>query len=245
MIFEIKNKLPHNADSYLHSEDVLTGTVFGYLRYFSNQNLLRRFLYEAHEVGNNNNHFTLESNKDFDIKFWKIYDGIEPDLRLENDFYDIIIECKYYSLLSGGDQLIKYSKLLNPNKKRVIILLTRTQDYSYLKEDMERSRKDIEQNIGLYYLSWQRLHFCMKDAPDKNLPENEKRLFNDLMAFLEKRCLVAFFGIEPPQNISLNWHYKKHYLFLYDATISWHYRKPYGFQNISIGRLWRYKNGRK
>jgi hypothetical protein len=234
--------MPNNSKSYTNSEDVLTGIVFGNLRYFSNQNILCSFLNEA--VSLNNTHPDIKSGNDFEIKFWEhnssetnLYD--EPDLHLKNDLYDIIIECKYWSKLgeNGVDersddytnQLIRYSNAIKDSKKEKIVIYLTNHDLRPNKE-LEKTQSKLEQQgIGLYWLSWNRLHYCMKQISDNILPNNEKLLFQDLLSFLEKRGMVTFYGIRIPDVNSLNWHY----------------RKQYCFHNLNFICKWRYRNGTK
>jgi hypothetical protein len=243
MVFEIKNKMPNNSESYRNSEDVLTSIVFGNLRYFSNQNLLYAFLNEA--VSLNNNHPNLKSGNDFDITFWErnysetnLYD--EPDLHLKNDLYDIIIECKYHSKLGENhadedsddytNQLIRYSNVIKDfAKEKLVIFLTNNPVRP--NSELEKSQSKLEQQgIGLYWLSWNRLHYCMKQMTDNVLPNNEKLLFQDLLSFLEKRNMITFYGIRIPE---------AHHIF------NWHYRKLYGFHNLNFICKWGYRNGTK
>jgi hypothetical protein len=242
MIFELKNKMFNNSESYMRSEDVLTGIVFGHLRYFSNQKLLLSFINEA--VSLDNKHPNIKADNDFSINFWErnlsetnLYD--EPDLHLENNLYDVIIECKYYSKLgeNGEDetseyytnQLIRYSNVLKGSKKEKIVIFL-TNDSVRLDNELKKSKNKLEQDgIGLYWLSWNRLHYCMKQMSDKGLPNNEKLLFKDLLRFLEKRNMISFYGISKPEIPNLNWHYQK----------------LYGFHNLNFTCKWGYKNGTK
>jgi hypothetical protein len=231
------------------------------LRYFSNQELLRSFLNEA--VSLDNKHPNLTSGSDFDIKFWErnssdtnLYD--EPDLHLKNDLYDIIIECKYYSKLgeNGVDesskdytnQLIRYSNSIKDSTKEKLVIFL-TNDYVRPNKELAKTKNTLEeQDIGLYWLSWNRLHYCMKQMSDKVLPNNEKLLFQDLLSFLEKRDIIAFYSIRIPEALSFNWYYKKQYCFHnldFATSFKWHYRKPYGFHKINFTYKWRYQNGAK
>jgi hypothetical protein len=220
IVFELKNKMPQNCEAYRRSEDVLTGIVFGHLRYFSSQKLLRTFLNEA--VSLDNKHPDLKAGNDFEITFWERnpsetnqYD--EPDLHLKNDVYDIIIECKYYAKLGENEadkdseyytnQLIRYSNAIKDSAKEKLMIFL-TNDLVRPNEEMENSKTKLEQHgIGLYWLSWNRLYCCMKQMSCQDLPDNEKLLFQDLLSFLEKRGMITFYGIRKPEACTLNWYY--------------------------------------
>ena len=102
MIYELRNKVPQNS-TFLRSEDVLTSTIFGNLRYFSNNDILNNFLNKSVDI--NNKPLSLK-NELYIYKFWEKYltkdlcKINEPDLILLNDRSIIMIECKYFSFLS-------------------------------------------------------------------------------------------------------------------------------------------------
>jgi hypothetical protein len=228
MLWEIKNKKPRNYHSFVSSEDVLTSTIFGSLRYFSNQNILINFLNKSSNINSN---LKIENDQIFKIDFWK-YCSMEnyycqPDLILSNNDYEIIIECKYRSPLSEeyekiddketyySNQLIKYSKIIeNSAKKNVIIYLTN--DPIMPIEIMEKTKPHINNKIYLYWLSWSKLYLSLNENKDSIILENEMILLNDLMEFLEKRGLVSFNGFTnydypiTNEEVELIWRYK-HY----------------------------------
>jgi hypothetical protein len=243
MIFELKNKIPRN---YLHSEDVLTGTVFGNIRYFSKQDILLNFLNESVDL--NKNKLKLKTNELLKIFFWeKCYntsDSIrkynEPDLFLENDNYAIIIECKYHSPLSeeyeivdeqGTDysnQLIRYSKILLDKKyeNRIKIVIFLTDHKSIPSEILVKSRKDIAPTIDLYWLSWNKLYLALMNQNTNNLPPNELLLYKELVAFLERRDMVTFNKFIIDDVIIDNFYYRKQYRYVNKKIIfTWRYKK--------------------
>ena len=46
MIYELHGKIPQNS-SFVYSEDVLTSTIFGNLRYLNSNSVLNSFLLKA------------------------------------------------------------------------------------------------------------------------------------------------------------------------------------------------------
>lgn len=241
MIYELRNKIPRNA-SFLTSEDVLTSTIFGNLRYFNDQSILINFLNEA--IAINGDTLTIEQGNIFDIKFWEKYylsnnhKYNEPDLHVSNTQYDIIIECKYYSTLGEeitslddnkdaySNQLIRYSKIIEKSKKRKIIIYL-TNDERIPTTIITDSLERINVNIRLYWLSWRKLYRVMNELAHTKLNYGERQLFNDLLLFLKKRNMTMFCGFRV-QHKKANWKYIKRYTYI-----------PKGFGNYSF---WRYSN---
>jgi hypothetical protein len=258
MIFELRNKTPHNSP-FLRSEDVLTSTTFGNLRYFSGQGILMDFLNESIDLNNTKLH--IVNDDVFEINFWeKHYNDNtrrynETDLTLKNNNYIIIIECKYHSPLGEeyqvienqetnySNQLIRYSKILLDKKyvnyKKIVIYLT--EDKTIPIEVLSKSRNGIDGKIGLYWLSWNKLYLALIKQNINKLPPNELLLYNDLIAFLRKRNLITFDGFIT-ENTVCHFHYRKQYKYVnmhYDNT--WHYRKCYSYIGQTAKLSWRYK----
>jgi len=259
MIYELKNKISRNS-SFLHREDVLTGIIFGNLRYFRNQNILIKFLNESIDLDNNAP--KLLNCENFEIRFWeKHYNDIlrrynETDLTLRNDNYIIIIECKYHSPLTEeyqnakihknneySNQLIRYSKILNDRKydnlQKIIIYLTL--DKSLPRDILTKSRKAIDSNIGLYWLSWSKLYFSLMEQNINDFLPNELLLYNDLTEFLYKRDLITF-GRIIIDNVPYNFHYIKQFKFTGIGNIYYfNYKKYYKYADKTSKLEWRYK----
>jgi hypothetical protein len=235
MIFYLKKKFPHGDLSYEVSEDVLTGTVFGHLRYFSSQKLLVDFLNEAVDLSGKK--LLLSTGGYFEIEFWERYTSgrDEPDLILRNNQYDIIVECKYKSGLGeqGSEsekdytnQLIRYSELIKDSlNEKILIFLTN--DDSMPKVNLKKTENKLDKNIKLYWLSWGRLYYCMKkeEENEKKYLKHEKLLFADLLGYLEKRNFIAFCGIRKSSAVDFIWHYRRKYFGNYNTHFSWRYRK--------------------
>jgi len=256
MIFELKNKIPRNS-SFLRGEDVLTSITFGNLRYFSNQNILIDFLNESIDL--NKNKLYLKKNQLYNIHFWeKHYNDNsrrynETDLLLENKETVIIIECKYHSPLSEeyetyedkiinySNQLIRYSKIFSDEKynelnKNLIYL---TEDKTIPKDILIKTKSKIDTNIFLYWLSWNKLYLALIKQ-ENIIPQNEKLLFNDLLAFLTKRRMITFRGFANSKVIC-KFHYRKQYKYInWKPNVIWQYKKCYKYINNEIKHSWRY-----
>jgi len=240
MIYELRGKIPKNS-SFIYSEDVLTGLIFGNLRYFSNQTLLINFLNEAKTLDNNYANISIENK--FQINFWEKYRSKssnsynEPDLVLQNEDIIIIIECKYFSILDEQEdeqnnklvyknQLIRYSKIIDEyyeNKKNKMLIYL-TNDKIKPEEILKNTINNINKNIILYWLSWDKLYKSMLKHND-NTSNNEKILFDDLMELLIKRRLLFFNGFNI-QKVLYNKFYHKEYMSEINIIKNkWRYKK--------------------
>jgi hypothetical protein len=224
MIYELRNKVPQNS-SFIYSEDVLTGTLFGNLRYFSSQEIMVNFLNQSTDIGNRN--LALDTKGYYTINFWEKYTTAdcgkinEPDLVLSNRENVILIECKYFSALSEegnivydkeayNNQLLRYSKIIEEyyanRANKIIVFLTNdtTKPVDLLKNTLEK----LDPGIQLYWLSWAKLYKCMKNYDTSGLKDNEILLYNDMLNFLKKRKLTGFYGFEINDIFSGNFFHK-------------------------------------
>jgi hypothetical protein len=242
MIYELRNKVPQ-ASSFVYSEDVLTGTIFGNLRYFSTQELLIDFLNQSNNL--DNTYLALNKNNTYSIYFWEKYYNSnnnkinEPDLVLLNNENIIIIECKYFSFLNEeGDivngrekynnQLLRYSSIIEDyygtKKNKILIFLTndKTKPLDLLTKTIEK----INPEIKLYWLSWMKLYRCIKNHDRNLLNTGEKLLCDDLIKFLEKRNLTGFYGFEYADILSESFYHKK-YCFskISFQSVNWRFRE--------------------
>jgi hypothetical protein len=239
MIYELRSKIPQNSN-FLYSEDVLTGTIFGNLRYFSDQDLLVRFLNEATSIDNKK--LNIPINNVFQVNFWEKYRSKasnaynEPDLILLNKDCVIIIECKYFSILDEQyeesenkpiykNQLIRYSTIIDEyysdKKDKIIIFLTNDKAKPILI--LENTIKNINKDINLYWLSWDKLYKCMINSNKEN-KLNEELLFNDILEFLLKRRLVYFNGFNVEICDYDNFYYRNYIFNLFIPKINWRYQ---------------------
>jgi hypothetical protein len=220
---------------------------------FLNESILIDSLKESVDLYKNN--LKLSNNNRFTINFWEHYKDPskrynEPDLTLVNDNYAIIIECKYHSPLGEkytetdySNQLIRYSNILLAedfaNLKKIIIYLTH--EKTMPKDILLKSREEIDKNIELYWLSWNKLYLALMKQDKTKLPENELLLYNDLIAFLYKRNIITFCGLKI-DNVIYNFHYRKQYKYVnINYNNEWHYKKYYSYITGKKRITWRYK----
>lgn len=239
MIYELHGKIPQNS-SFIYSEDVLTSTVFGNLRYFNSNIVLNSFLLKAIDFQKKN--FNYEFSNDLQIYFWRKFSSKttaqinEPDLILEDENSVLIIECKYHSFLDESfsekeseytNQLLRYSTIINdyyPNKKNKNIIFLTLKDYDVTK-CLEKTRMKLSEEIGLYWLRWEELTPCLKEYEKCNISTGEKKLINDMLQFLSIRRLKYFSGINI-SNTNFSWKYKKNYKYKFASKFSsftWRY----------------------
>ena len=67
MIYELRGKIPQNS-SFIYSEDVLTSTIFGNLRYLSSLDILRSFLSKAINLQKQN--YSCDLSNSIKYYFW-------------------------------------------------------------------------------------------------------------------------------------------------------------------------------
>lgn len=239
MIYELHGKIPQNS-SFVYSEDVLTSTIFGNLRYLNSNSVLNSFLLKAIDFQNNN--FNFEFSKDLKFHFWRKYSSKttvqinEPDLILEDENSVLIIECKYHSFLDETfseniseytNQLLRYSTIINDyysNKKNKNIIFLTLKDYD-VKECLEKTRMKLPEKIGLYWLKWEELYPCLKEYEKCNISTGEKNLVNDILQFLSIRKLKYFSGINISKN-NFSWKYKRNYKYKFASkfdSFTWRY----------------------
>lgn len=241
MIYELHGKIPQNS-SFIYSEDVLTSTIFGNLRYLKSPLLLNDFLSKAKNSASDN--FSFEFSGNLKISFWKkftqksTFQINEPDLVLEDENQVLIIECKYHSPLDENyspdynqymNQLLRYSSILDeyyPNKKNRNIIFLTLKDYD-VEELFEKTEKKLSKDIGLFWLRWEELFSCLNKYLENVSDDGEKTLIMDLKDFLIKRQLKFFSGITIPRD-SYSWKYKKN--------------KKYSFSSKFESYAWRYNH---
>lgn len=220
MIYELRGKIPQNS-SFIYSEDVLTSTIFGNLRYLSSNSVLISFLSKAINLQNKNYSCNLSDSINF--HFWNKYSRKnssqinEPDLLLEDDQNVLIIECKYHSLLDENyseqeidytNQLLRYSSIINeyyPRKKNKAIIFLTLDNYDY-ETCLKKTSSKLSPDISLYWLHWEALYPILENYSQSELSRNEKLLVDDLILFMERRNFDYFKGIKNYKT-QFNWQY--------------------------------------
>ena len=240
MIYELRGKIPQNS-SFIYSEDVLTSTIFGNLRYLSSPDILKLFLSKAINLQKQN--YSCDLSNSIKYHFWNKYPKKnssqinEPDLLLEDDQNVIIIECKYHSLLDENfseqeadytNQLLRYSTIIDEyysQKKNKIIIFLTLDNYDY-KACLKKTVSKLSPDISLYWLNWEALYPILENYAKSNLSQNEKFLVDDLLQFMRLRSFDYFKGIQNYKT-NFNWQYNidSNYIFTSKFnSFSWRYK---------------------
>lgn len=240
MIYELRGKIPQNS-SFIYSEDVLTSTIFGNLRYLSSTDILKSFLSKAVNLQNQNYECCLLNKIDY--HFWNKYTKKnssqinEPDLLLEDEENVLIIECKYHSSLDENiseqeadytNQLLRYSTIINDyyssKKNKTIIFLT-LDNYDY-EPCLRKTTSKLSSDIGLYWLHWEALYPILENYSKSGLSQNEQFLVDDLLKFMQGRNFDYFKGIKNYKT-QFNWQYTVDSKYIFSSkfnSFSWRYK---------------------
>lgn len=197
------------------SEDLLTASVFGLIRYLPAEILLFPILERAVNIGEK----TLQFNKSvqdklIEFQFWPQLRFSEPDLKMDlGGKHIIFIEAKFYSGKSGNgekDQLFRQFLDLKNLKlgSGSIIYLTkhRTIPEAEIIDSVNAVRKfgdglnpvDFENNT--YWLSWFDIwEICNSKRGTEDLLQN--RVINDLCELLERLGLKHFTGFSEIKDV--------------------------------------------
>lgn len=220
MIYELRGKIPQNS-SFIYSEDVLTSTIFGNLRYLSSNSVLKSFLSKAVNLDKQN--YLCSLSEQIHFNFWKKYSSKtssqinEPDLLIEDENNVLIIECKYHSPLDENNseqnsdytnQLIRYSSIIRDyysNKKNKTIIFLTLDNYDF-ETCLKKTVSKLSSDISLYWLNWESLFPILEEYSKHNLSTNEFFLVNDLLKFMSLRNFDYFNGMKK-YNSLYNWQY--------------------------------------
>ena len=209
MITELHNKL---SSELTNSEDLLTGTYFGTLRYTCLDITLPQILKKSHfKLDNHTERLVAalkELRNDFDpIKFWPKHKGNEIDMVVELPKYVIGVEIKYHSPLSSDDemcldqidlakisknQLVRYSKMLvdkYPKHQKILIFLAKESKAKIIYED---AYNRINCNkVAFGFLTWQDVLDATVELKDI-VEEKDKLIIDDLSQYLIKKGFNRF-----------------------------------------------------
>lgn len=191
----LKNKIPEINNS----EDCLTSTIWGLLKYRPLRHILADFLARATLLIDNSVHLssiipsTRFTDNAITLDFWAYCHPYgEPDIIIVGDNFALVIEVKYNAGLSGQDQLRRYYDLLKhkyPNKSQQHVI--------YLTRDLVTPELSREVTFGLenslWWLSWYDLAESLLTSQKDNPLTTEICL--DLMRYLNYHHLQLFHGI--------------------------------------------------
>jgi len=185
------------------SEDLLTASVFGPLRYLPFNEYLKPILEQSRNLDGKN--IQLPNSDDMPtLDFWPTRYRREPDLELEMPAMKIFVEVKFHSGKSGDgehDQLAnQYEDLYkSTDRKKAVIYLTKHR--SMPKEELQKSISNVNPSSltkkfqdSLFWLSWFDMwsFISMKNKQVSTHPE--KLILQDLCELMEKQGLAHFTG---------------------------------------------------
>lgn len=240
-----------------NSEDYLTACVFGYLKVFSEKDILRKFLSRAKNLAGELLDPAIIVGKS--IQFWNKYylnrRYHEPDIVIEAENEVYVIECKYRSVLSEeGDpnqdatytnQLIRYYFATARHYSRSTTVIFLTNDNRFPTEVLRRSQEKVPTPI--YWLAWRDLHSVLSKEIDNGFKSHtESALAKDLRNFLECLSMDTFNGIRKPQVFSIEWTYSVEDYFqdLITEPFEWKFYQMYfsKLQDAPGEFIWRYRD---
>jgi len=216
MIAEINNKI---SSKLANSEDLLTGTFFGTLRYTTIENTIP-CVFESCKFNNveSKNIFNLAINNNISgdpFVFWPRNEGDEIDLIMELGDFVIGVEIKLNSGLSSDDnivnnesekmiysrnQLSRYSSLLKrkyPNKKCILLFLAKEDVVSHIYYSVIK-RNIINSDVLFGYLSWQDILESLKSYKPSR---TESLIIIDLIKYLNKKGFDTFKSFVTEQEV--------------------------------------------
>lgn len=195
----IEAALKHKIPETNNSEDCLTSTIWGLLKYRPLRLILAGFLGKATLYTDNSRHFAsiIPSTSFMDnavtLEFWPYcYPYGEPDIIILGNNFALVIEVKYNAGISGQDQLRRYYDLLKhkyPNRSlKHVIYLTRDLACPELPSEVISGLEK-----SLWWLSWYDLAEVILKLPKGNTLATD--ICADLMRYLNYHGLQLFHGI--------------------------------------------------
>lgn len=210
LLAEIHGKRVEEAQN---SEDYLTSTVFGHLRYLPPEIFWESLLRYARDTTAQetaltevvcSGGLTISSYTELSIRFWPHFPGIgEPDLVLDFSAPDtpgltIVVEAKLFAGKSGtgeDDQLARYLTMRPraPNGVALLVYLTPRDSLAEINESLA-SRPDLEQHRWrMFRLQWQHI-LLAADQGARGEHGLHAVILSDVAAFLRRRGLMFFDG---------------------------------------------------
>jgi hypothetical protein len=198
------------------SEDYLTSTVFGHLRYIPPNIFWPAFLAAAKSVDDTSllaaSGIDIASYQKLEIRFWRYHTTFgEPDILLifTNGPLPplvVIVEVKLWSPKSStgeNDQLIRYLGILNdlqainvhvPDATHYLVYLTPKESLEDIKDSLINSKNPNSDRRRLFRVQWQDLLEAAKKAALTEI-EPARTILPDVARFLHKMGLEYFNGL--------------------------------------------------
>ncbi len=227
---QLRGKLTRKEEDL---EDLLTSNVFGSIRYSPPEKALIPLLAAAEDSNGFNPLRNLPKISAVTYEFWPyLEDGNgnarEPDvlIRIMHETKHqtiLLVEAKYKSGKSSeaddgielNDQLAsEWDILIKKEKSATPYLLYVTADFSYPKEDIEKSQSEFEKKrngrLDVVWISWRKLPTILN---------SDEPILKDLSEILRKQGLTFFEGISIPHIRRISWAFQKN-------TFNWKLNLP-------------------
>ncbi len=225
MISEIRGKL-NFASEISKSEDKLTGSFFGALRYLPYRKGLLHVLREAKiyqgkkwEYGGPSYLDLLEDHSEEfigdKIEFWRMTEDGELDLEIDLDSLFIGVEVKYLSGLSSEDQLERELRIIDKkrgSKSGFLIFLAPASMIGKGIRAVERiSNPNILEKVGFAYISWESVYELLLNLAQDYNPY-EEQILADILEILRLRGFEKFKSFELKKELEVvSYHYEFSY----------------------------------
>ncbi|MBM7648445.1 hypothetical protein JOC78_001387 [Bacillus ectoiniformans] len=262
MLAEIHNKISQSS-SYLldRSEDQLTGSFFGAIRYLPFELGLKQALSSAEFSQDHSNdkwRDWLDGQTGFPAtwNFWHREEEGEIDLFISFNEMVIGIEVKYLSGISSEDQditdqdqpvqsinqLARYSRMLeriSGTRDAFLLFLAPYEMMVDVKKTLE-GRSIISPSVELGYLCWEDIYESLRELNIDQLDRGQQFILKDLRDLLHKKGFIRFRGfaldegIPPIMKTPYAYDYKN-----IDNEYSWNWH----VQDIKEGQSYVYKSG--
>lgn len=199
------------------SEDLLTASVFGLIRYLPAEVLLFPILDRAVNIAGNTLQFDKTIlNEKIEFEFWPHLKSSEPDVKINlGENHAIFVEAKFNSGKSGfekNDQLLRQYKdlcKLKPNLRSIVYLTKdRTLPVGVISDSIDSVRKfdddlnSIDFKNNTYWISWFDIwEICKSKKEINGLLKN--RVVADIYELLEKLGLKHYTGISSDQDVRI------------------------------------------
>ncbi len=205
-------------------EDLLTSDVFGPLRYLHAQEGLFPILSEATPYCETTPKLEFDCSDEPEVCFWPWTGTSEPDVLIKCKDHLVMIEAKYLSGKSGGDdgnnsesafseftlsestssdQLVReFNDLKRESEKYSkysLIYLTAhrtfpTEDIGSSYDAITCKRKKEDYKNNVYWLSWFHVRKCIEILMEKQTNKHKKKILNDINRLLRKKGFRGFEG---------------------------------------------------
>jgi len=212
---EIHGKLSSTASNASDvREDLLTSDIFGPARYLPADVFLVPFLREATDSDGMNLTATLTRPK---VQLWPKLPCpsggyIEPDVLITADDGEIVmVEAKYFSGLSGENQLeAEFQALDREGKRRGVGLAKRS--LIYLTSDWVRPNAEIAAALGdlqeversrVFWLNWTAADRVAREALLRPVSQEQRLVLCDIRRLLKKKSLAAFAQLPEPEEFGV------------------------------------------